>query len=110
MIAIFLAARLIYRQRALLNSIAAAALILLVAHPADLFDPGFQLSFFAVLMIGAVALPLIEWTLSPYRAALAALDERERDFRLQPKQAQFRQDVRVLREYLLGDWEGRLAQ
>ncbi|MBI2816636.1 MAG: ComEC/Rec2 family competence protein [Acidobacteria bacterium] len=103
MISIYLGARLIYRERALLNSVAAAALILLIFHPSDLFDSGFQLSFTAVLIIAAIAAPLVEWTISPYRFALVALDERERDFHLQPTQLQFRQDVRVLRDFVFGD-------
>ncbi|MGH9783742.1 MAG: ComEC/Rec2 family competence protein, partial [Terriglobia bacterium] len=50
MVFLYLAAREVYRERALLNSIAAAALLLLVLHPSDLRDPSFQLSFLAVLV------------------------------------------------------------
>lgn len=108
MISIYLAARLIYRERALLNSIAAAALILLIRHPSDLFDSGFQLSFSAVLIIAAIAVPLVEWTISPYRSALIALDEKERDFRVQPRQVQFRHDIRLLRDYIFEDTRRKL--
>ncbi len=109
MISIYLCARLVYRERALLNSIAAAALILLIVHPADLFDPGFQLSFFAVLIIAGIAAPLLDMSVTPHLLALSSLDERERDFHLEPKQVQFRNDVRVLRDYLFGRREGEPA-
>lgn len=99
MVLIFLAARLVYRERALLNSIATAALALLVLHPSDLRDPSFQLSFLAVLILAAVALPILQWTVSPYRSALRDLDDKERDLFLEPRQAQFRMDVRALLAY-----------
>jgi hypothetical protein len=73
MLLLFLVARLFYRQNVLLNSVAAAALILLLLHPSDLRDSGFQLSFFAVLVLAAIALPLVEWTALPYRQALEHL-------------------------------------
>ena len=100
MVLIFLAARLAYRQRALLNSVAAAALVLLILHPSDLRDPSFQLSFLAVLVLAAIALPVLQWTISPYRAALRGLEDRERDCTFEPRQAQFRMDVRTLLDYL----------
>ena len=100
MFLLFLVARLFYRQNALLNSTAAAALILLLLHPSDLRDSGFQLSFFAVLVLGAIALPLVEWTVLPYRRALQHLEDREQDRLLRPNQLQFRQDMRVLLDYL----------
>ncbi len=100
MFLLFLVARLFYRQNALLNSTAAAAWILLLLHPSDLRDSGFQLSFFAVLVLAAIALPLVEWAVLPYRRALQHLEDREQDRLLSPNQLQFRQDVRVLLDYL----------
>lgn len=74
MFALYLIARLMFRKRALLNAAGAAALILLVARPDDLTDAGFQMSFFAVLLIGAISLPIIEMTSAPYRRGLVAVD------------------------------------
>jgi competence protein ComEC len=74
MFSLYLIARLIFRQRTLLNAAAAAALILLVVRPEDLVDAGFQMSFYAVLLIGGLSLPLIAMTSAPYRRALAGLD------------------------------------
>ena len=75
MFATYLIARLLYRQRALLNAAAAAALALLVWRPDDLTDAGFQLSFYAVLLIGAISLPIIEMTSARLRNN-ERLDER----------------------------------
>jgi len=100
MLAIYLLARLVYRERALLNTIAAAALLLLAAQPAELDDAGFQLSFFSVLLIAAIALPWIERTSAPYRRAVADMDNLDRDLLMKPRQAQFRLELRMLREAL----------
>ncbi len=100
MFSIYLLARLVYRQRALLNTIAVAALLLLMIHPAELNDAGFQLSFFSVLLIAAVAVPWIEQTSAPYRRAVEDLDNRDRDLLLAPRQAQFRIELRMLRDAL----------
>ena len=100
MIGLYLLARLIYRERALLNTIAAAALLLLILHPADLNDAGFQLSFFAVLLIAAIAVPWIEQTSAPYRRAVDELENRDRELTLAPPQAQFRIELRMLHDAL----------
>ena len=50
----------IYRQRTLLNSLGACALVLLAWRPAELFNPSFQLTFVSVAAILAMAYPLIE--------------------------------------------------
>jgi competence protein ComEC len=102
MFLIYLLARFFYRERAVLNSIATAALILLLIHPSDLWNAGFQLSFFAVLVLAVVAVPLIYWIATPYRVALRDLDDHQRDLLLQPKQLQFRDDLRVLLDFLCG--------
>ncbi len=93
MFALYLAARFLFRQRALLNAAAAAALVLLVARPADLTDAGFQMSFFAVLLIGALSQPIIEMTSAPFRHALTAIDNPDLDDR-------FPSAPRRLREWL----------
>ncbi|NIA28809.1 MAG: DNA internalization-related competence protein ComEC/Rec2 [Actinobacteria bacterium] len=51
MASILLVGNLLQRPNDALNSIAAAGLILLVLNPLDLFQPGFQLSFAAVIGI-----------------------------------------------------------
>lgn len=60
MFTIFHAAALFYREHISLNSLGAAALILLVLRPDDLFDQSLQLTFFSVLAIVATAFPILE--------------------------------------------------
>ena len=60
MFTIFHAATLFYRENISLNSLGAAALILLVLRPADFFEQSFQLTFFSVLAIVAMAFPVLE--------------------------------------------------
>jgi competence protein ComEC len=54
MITAALAALLLDRENALMHSLAAAALVILVAGPQALFDISFQLSFISVLSIGYI--------------------------------------------------------
>jgi len=96
MLALFLAARLLYRDRGALNATGFAALAVLVFSPLALFDPGFQLTFLALLAISGISLPLLERTLAPYRGALRHLDSTGRDAGLEPKLAQFRLDLRLI--------------
>jgi competence protein ComEC len=96
MLAIYLVARLFFRQRAELNAIGLAALIILVARPASLFDASFQLTFLAVVAIAGLALPLLQHTAAPYRAAMRHIDSTDYDIGLEPRVAQFRLDLRLI--------------
>ena len=51
MLATYLGARLLYRERNMMNAIGAAALGILVADPHALFGASFQLTFLAVFII-----------------------------------------------------------
>lgn len=84
------------RARAPLNTVALAALMLLVITPRALFDPSFQLTFLAVLTLAGLAVPLLERTTVPLRQALDQLDDRRRDSTLQPRQTQLRLDLRAI--------------
>jgi competence protein ComEC len=59
MLTVVLAARLVFRRAAGANTLAAAALALLVWQPRDLTNPAFQLSFLTVLMTVAATVPLL---------------------------------------------------
>ncbi len=96
MLAIYLGARLLYRERAPLNAVGLAGLVLLVADPRALFDPSFQLTFVSVAAIAGIAVPLLERTCEPYRHALRHLDSLAFDLTLAPRLAQFRLDLRLL--------------
>src|SRR6266702_3749038 len=51
MLAVYQVTRLIYRDRAALNAVGVAALMLLVWEPQQVFDPSFQLTFLSVIAI-----------------------------------------------------------
>lgn len=96
MVVFYLVARLLYRERAPLNALGGAALLILLADPRALFDASFQLSFAAVLAIAGIALPVLERTSQPYRAGLAYLDSLPYDASVAPRVAQFRLDLRMI--------------
>lgn len=52
-------APIVFRQATSLNALGAAALILLVRSPKEIFDPSFQLTFLSVLAIVAIGWPLL---------------------------------------------------
>lgn len=52
-------ATIVFRQATSLNALGAAALILLIRSPKEIFDPSFQLTFLSVLAIVAIAWPLL---------------------------------------------------
>lgn len=96
MIAAYLMARYLYRDRAALNAVGLAALVLLFHRPAWLFEAGFDLSFSAALLIVGLAIPILQRTTVPYRNALSGLDRLDRDADLAPRLAQFRLDLRAV--------------
>jgi competence protein ComEC len=102
MLAVYLIARLFYRQRSTLNAIGAAGLALLVVDPKELLGASFQLSFLCVLIIAAIAMPLLERTTQPYSRGLRHLDSIRYDIVLPPATAQWRLDLRMV--------AGRLAR
>jgi competence protein ComEC len=96
MLGLYLGARLLYREKSMLNAIGAAALGLLVVNPQVLFGPSFQLTFLCVLLIVAVGVPILERTSQPYHHGLMYLDSIRYDVSLPPPVAQFRLDLRMI--------------
>jgi len=94
MAAIYLAARPLVRRIDLLNTVALAALFILLWKPSELVDSSFELSFAAAGVIAGLALPWIERSSEPYRAALQHLGDVTRDAAHPPRAAQFRIDMR----------------
>src|SRR5258708_10759912 len=70
MLAIYLGARLLYRDRNMMNAIGAAALGILIADPHALFGASFQLTFLAVFIIAGIGSPILERTTLPYTRGL----------------------------------------
>ncbi len=96
MIFAYLVARFLYRERAVLNAIGMAGLILLLYRPTWLFESGFQLSFSAALLIGGLALRVLQHTTEPFRRAVWQLGDSDQDAIMPPRAAQFRVDLRTL--------------
>jgi competence protein ComEC len=108
MLALYLFARMLYREKSVLNAIGAAALAFLLIDPHALLDASFQLSFLCVLIIGGIGTPLLRRTTQPVLSALRSLDAVSYDFALRPKLVQFRLDLRMiggrLQHFGIGRW------
>jgi competence protein ComEC len=107
MTAIFLLARLLSRDRNVLNALGAAALGVLVWSPAALFEASFQMTFLAIVAIGGIAIPLGERSFLPYAHAAKRLEDKWEDVALPPRLAQFRVMLRMWGEALadvVGTW------
>ncbi len=100
MCAIYLGTRLLYRDRAMVNALGAAALGVLVFDPRQLFTASFQMTFLCVLIVAAIGLPLIERTSRLYRQALTHWEADDYGPSLPPRVAQFRLDLRLLAQKL----------
>jgi competence protein ComEC len=100
MAGLYLLARPLFRRVDLLNTIAIAAMVLLLAKPSSLFDSSFQLSFLAAGVIAALAIPWMERSSVPYRNGLNHLGDVTRDASHAPKIAQFRIEMRAAAQWL----------
>ncbi len=98
MVTLFLAGRLLFRQRSTLNAIGFAALCLLVWNPRALFDAGFEMTLLSVIAIAGLAAPLAERSFAPYLRATRRLNLLAPDASLPPRIAQFRVSLRLLVE------------
>jgi len=96
MLAIYLGARLLYRERNMLNAIGAAVLGVLITDPHALFGASFQLTFLAVFIIAAIGAPILEQTTLPYARGLWLLRAASYDLHVAPRVAQFRLDLRMI--------------
>jgi competence protein ComEC len=96
MCAIYLATRLLYRDRAMVNALGTAALGLLMFDPRQLFTASFQMTFICVLIVAAIGRPTLERTSQLYKQALAHWDSDNYGETLPPLVAQFRVDLRFI--------------
>jgi competence protein ComEC len=95
MVALYLCARLFYRERSPLNAIGFAILCLLAASPRSLFDSSFQMTLLAVVTIAGIAVPLLATSLHPRLRAIRGLRLISIDQTLPPPIAQFRVMLRM---------------
>lgn len=98
MLAIVIGARLMYRERSMLNAIGGAAFLLLALDPRVLFGSSFQLTFLSVLVIAGIAIPILERTTQPYRRGMSHAESVTYDAKLAPRVAQLRLDLRMIAE------------
>lgn len=99
-LSIYLLTRLLFRDRAGLNALGIAALGILIAAPRTLFEASFQLTFLSVIAVAGIAVPILQRTLYPFQRALRNIDSPAYDFSLPTRAAQFRSDLRLVREGL----------
>jgi competence protein ComEC len=107
MTAVFLLARLLSRERNVLNALGAAALAVLVWSPNALFEASFQMTFLAIIAIGGIAIPLGDRSFLPYANATEHLWDKWIDAGLPPRVGQFRMMLRLWDETIagvLGKW------
>ena len=97
---IYLLTRLLFRDRNGLNALGIAALGILVVAPRTLFEASFQLTFLSVIAVAGIAVPILQRTLYPFQRALRNIDSPTYDFSLPTRAAQFRSDLRLVRENL----------
>ena len=97
---IYLVTRLLFRERAALNGLGIAALGILLVNPRTLFEASFQLTFLSVIAVAGIAVPILRQTLYPLRNAVRNFDSPAFDFSLPTRAAQFRSDLRLIREQL----------
>ncbi|MGH9541544.1 MAG: ComEC/Rec2 family competence protein, partial [Terriglobales bacterium] len=102
MLAVYFIARAWYRQRQALNAVGTAALILLVATPAALFDAGFQMSFGAAVLLAGVVAPHFARGPRFWRRAARQLQDAGYDETFPPRWAQRRLELRA--------WSARLGE
>ena len=96
MCAVYLATRLLYRDRAMVNAIGAAALAILIFDPRQLFTASFQMTFVCVLIVAAIGLPALQRTSQFYKQALRNWNSNAYAATLPPKVAQFRLDLQLI--------------
>ncbi len=96
MCTVYLGTRLLYRDRAMTNALGAAALGLLIIDPRQLFTPSFQMTFLCVLIVAAIAIPMLDRTSQLYRQALTGWDSTRYAAMLPPRVAQFRLDLQMM--------------
>jgi competence protein ComEC len=96
MCAVYLGTRLVYRDRAMLNALGAAALALLVLDPRQLFTASFQMTFLCVLIVAAIVVPIFQRTSQLYRLAFVDWNSAGYAILLPPKVAQFRVELQFI--------------
>lgn len=107
--ALYIFGRPLFRRVELLNSVGVAAIVILLAKPSLLLDSSFELSFLAALVLAGLAIPWLDRTSSPYRAALNHLGDATRDSAFSPRLTQFRLEMRTAAAWLASRLPQKIA-
>jgi competence protein ComEC len=114
MCAIYLGTRLLYRDRAMVNALGAAALGLLIFDPRQLLTASFQMTFVCVLIVAAVGIPILQRTSQLYKQALLNWESAAYAASLPPRVTQFRVDLQFIASrvalFVGKEWAGRLVR
>ena len=114
MCSIYLGTRLLYRDRAMVNAVGAAALGLLIFDPGQLFTASFQMTFVCVLIVAAIGIPILQRTSQLQKLALSNWNSRSFSALLPPRVAQFRVDLQFiagrLARFVGPKWSGRIVR
>jgi competence protein ComEC len=114
MCAVYLGTRLLYRDRAMVNAIGAAALALLIYEPRQLFTASFQMTFVCVLIVAAIGIPILQRTSQLYKRALLNWDSNDYAALLPPKVAQFRVVLQLISDrsarFVGKKWSGKMIR
>jgi competence protein ComEC len=100
---LYLIGRYFFRRGRVLNLLAAIGIAYLLYDPGQILDASFQLSFFSVAAIGALAVPLLDATSMKYAKAPREIHDLGRDVRMLPEAAALRVELRLLAE-TVGLW------
>lgn len=92
---LFLVASYCFRKTRIINILAAVGIAYLIFQPDQLFDPSFQLSFLSAAAIAVFAIPLMENTTEPVRAALKRFDQEKFDPNVETVAAVWRVELRL---------------
>jgi len=114
MCAVYLTTRLLYRERAMVNALGAAALALLVFDPRQLFTASFQMTFLCVLIVSAICIPILQRTSQLYKGGLAHWDSPDYAAFLPPEVAQFRVELQLIASriarFIGKNWSGHITR
>jgi competence protein ComEC len=114
MCTVYLGTRLLYRDRAVVNALGAAALGLLIFDPSQLFTASFQMTFVCVLIVSAIGIPILQRTSQLYKQALIAWGSIHYAALLPPRVAQFRVDLQFIAsrvaQFVGGKWARLLVR
>lgn len=109
MVTLYLAGRMLWRERRPLNAIGFAALVLLAVSPSALLDAGLQMTLLSVLAVAGIAAPVAERTFGPYLRAARSLWLLPLDPSLPLRAAQFRVSLRMMAEAMRPFTGSRIA-